>query len=202
MNKLIAFFVILLIPVVFAGENVPIKTEINVKIDNGMIKITGENFEWSKLLNITNNSVMDINEDIEIILIREFGNMTELSRLMDSCAENLNFTQKWKECIELNSELDIRIRQMINGTAYEECMKNNTELKYQWNLDKVNLQGNCKNEKDKLQKEIDNIQTHKSILMIIAFVLAITTFFLLKKTGWSIGRSSIRERDQVMDVPA
>ena len=136
MNKLYIFFMILLIlPLVFGAEDVPIKTEITISYSNntGILKITGENLEWTRLINTSDS----FSEDTEIIMIRKFGNFTELSRMMDVCQEQLNFTQKWKDCIELNGELDVKIREMINGTAYQECLNNNTEIKHKYELEKI-----------------------------------------------------------------
>jgi len=160
MKKLILFsliFLLVSVSTVIAFDESLIKVPITVKwdVDNkntARIIIEGENLQWSKTISYNNTINNATNqsaglpsgwvENLEIIIIQKFGNYTDVQYAIEECSKAINFTQEWKECVELNNKLDLMmINKMVNKSIYENMKQNLTtnintwESKYRTEMD-------------------------------------------------------------------
>lgn len=202
---LIAFALCVIIGIsinsVLALEKIPIKIEIKVSIENNVLRITGENLDWSKSLNLTGNStIQNISENLELIIIRDFGNISEISNLMDACKNNLNFTDKWQKCLESRLALEIDcIENKINKSNYDNCIANLTEQKNQFDINLVTTKNENENQIKTLTDERDSAQSSKSWLIILVVVLGIGCFYLANKAGLFRRGQTFKEREKPQD---
>jgi len=214
MKKLyIILIILILLPLVFALENVPVTSNIDVKIENNVLKIKGENLDWSKSLNISSNgSIQNIDENLELIIVRAFGNLTELSRLMEICEEKIDSVNDLLSCQNTTIKLDLKIREisedignsssgsafdLLKGfkDAYFEC-KDNINTKENEKEIAIN-DWKVKFEKEKELKE--NAQTSKNYLLLGCFGLGLALFLVYNKYKGFGGSSYPKNRDKPID---
>jgi len=196
LSLFICFSLLMLLPLVVAlGDESLIRTDIKIKFDKlgrdeAILTIEGENLQWSKTIfyNSSENATGLPDswvEEIEIVLIRTLGNYSEVQYAILECNQMANFSQEWRECIELNNQLDIMIiNEMINRSIYESEKANLTEEKNKWEKDYELLKTTKDNEISDLTEEKEDLETWNSRLKWIGIAgIAIICWYLYKYKG-------------------
>jgi len=208
------FVIILMLPTVITlGDESLIRTTIKIKFDKldqneAILTIEGENLQWSRTIfynsseNATGLSDSWI-EDIELILIRTLGNYSEVQYAILECNQMANFSYEWRECVELNNQLDIMIiNEMINKTIYESEKANLTAERDKWRRDYELLGLTKDNEISSLTKEKEDLETWNQRWKYIGIAGIIAIGYVLRKyKGWG-KRKSQEEQEFPKDTSA
>lgn len=149
MKKTILFILVIWMAcsvIALADDSSIVKTSVHISWDrNGeneaVLTVTGENLNWVKTL-IYNSSVKDNetgemygmpgtwSEDLEILMVREFGNYTDVLYVINECNEMANFSRQWETCNIQREECIIdALNNKVNKTTYDEDIGNLTEQK-------------------------------------------------------------------------
>jgi len=201
---------ILLIPAVFGLEDTLVKTHITIEmLDSNTLRVTGENLEWAKTINLTeivegNTTRYELEkfkEDLEIILIRKFGNYTEVTELLSVCRDNLNYSDKWKECIELNRKVTIdnlnMLNNMVNKTEYDNCLMNNTNLQHSCDIKILEKS----NELSEIKEQLETTKNQRMWLAILTLIGFGGSIYLFARYIGFGKKGTWKERDKPTDIP-
>jgi hypothetical protein len=208
---ILIMFILLTVPFATAAVNDIIKTQIHVELDKntGVLRITGEGLNWAKTLNLvtvnnTNTTSLTLGEgisdDLEILMLRSFGNMTDIENLVQLCNNKFNFTEKWESCIKLNSNLSVQMMDMVNKSSYDMCLSNVSTTINNCEIDKLTQQNDMNRQIGDLNTELSKVKSQKSWFTIGTFVfLAVAVFVVYKYRGFGKRGSAADERDKSID---
>jgi len=133
----------------FEDDKSVMRTEIQVTFDRNspdeaVLTIDGENLHWSKTIKY-NDSVKDNetgevyglpatwNENLEILMVREFGNYTDVQYEILRCNEMANFSNQWLLCRDQRDYFELQMmNNMINKTIYDDDVSNLTIERNNW----------------------------------------------------------------------
>jgi hypothetical protein len=149
-----------------------IRTNIKVKFirDNAKqatLTVTGENLAWSKTINydssIDNRSnetkgFSDFTEELEVLMLRKFGNYSDVQYAINDFRQSANYSNLWKQCIDQRTEFELQIaNEMINKSKHEKIENNLTTL---YN----DLKTTCEIDKSEKDTTIQNLESDKEDL--------------------------------------
>ncbi len=206
MKKLILFSLIFLftlttITTVLAWEESLIKVPIRIKWDvddknTARIVIEGENLQWSKTIHYDTTINNDTNqtiglpsawiEDLEIILIRKFGNYTDVQYAIMECNKMANFSDKWEMCLEQRTYFELQIlNEMVNKSDYEN-LENNLSIKIdEWKTKYSSDTSSKDTEITVLTEERDRLTSQKTRWQWIGIIgVCVAAYLGHKYKGW------------------
>lgn len=189
------FFLILLIPAgVMAIDQTIVHTNINVTYNYmneniSTLKILGEGLEWSQTFNKENWSGI-----LEIEMIRELGNKTDITDIFDKldvCLHQMNYTDQFEKCKQNNFNLTGRLYDCLEDGKFETnftaCIGNLSEKDRKISekeSEKNRLDSEWKERYDKLQKQ----KTWIMLGLLIAGGYVLYDIFIVKKGQISLKR--------------
>ena len=191
MKYIFIIMILLLIPNVIATEEQIITTDITLHFDKtanneAIITISGENLQWSKTINFdhtidttdnsTNESIGFPNsfvEELQIILLRELGNITDVRYEIFRCNEMANFSHLWELCIRQRTDFELMIaNDMIYKTNFSE------------------MEGNLTTKFTNLESEYETYKASKDAAMLVKDT-RIEDLERHRQFGWGIGIISL-----------
>jgi len=195
---IIIFILMLVFPTVDAyREDSLVKTNIKVKFDrdntdSARIIIEGENLEWSKSIlyndtldNSTNTTQGLPNswvEDLEIIMIRQFGNFSDVQYAIIECNQMANFSDKWEICLDQRTGLELRIaNEMINKTLFEDMKDNLTNQVSQKQTQYDNFKRTSDKDISQLRDDVKKLKGQRQWGWGFAIVFGGIMLYLLNK---------------------
>jgi len=206
MKKLILFSLIFLlalttITTVLAWEESLIKVPIKIKWDvddknTARIVIEAENLQWSRTIYYNNTINKATNqsdglpsswiEDLEIILIRKFGNYTDVQYAISECNKMANFSDKWAACLEQRTNFELQIlNEMINISEHNNITTNLTTKIAEWKERYGSDTSSKDTEITALTKERDTCSSQKTKWQWIGVVgVAVAGYLGHKYKGW------------------
>lgn len=203
-------FFMLFFPLVFAIQESIIKTNINIMYNNetSTLRIIGEHLDWSKTIKYNES----FNEDLEIEIIRTFGNYSEITELLSVCKEQFNFTDEYMSCRDTNLALDLKIRENYEGGGetinlldglienYKGCLINITEIKNKCEGDKKDIENTKEVSINDLKRERDDAQKRSSWLTFFVFGLGVAVVILAIRAGFFRKIQTFEQRDRPRDM--
>ena len=202
-NKIFFLIFLLMISSVMAKEQTVIKTYINLSFDNNnsILRIVGENLNWAKTINIctvncTSNSSWI--ENLEILMVREMGNLSDVTNLfekLDVCINQMNYTDEYVRCMSIARDKDNQLLDCKEGVSYKQ---NYTECQ-----DIIAQKDNAIRDKDdekdvairKVQDDMDKIRRQRDWLTIASVIGGIiSAIFLYKNKGGLFAKKEERSQ--------
>lgn len=197
MYKLIIIMFLFLMPITSAVDDTIIHAEITFTYDveSNIVRITGENLDWAETLNDS-----DVSQELDLILVRDIANYTEVTALMDICKENLNYSQRWQDCIDLNLDLDEQVRNSVNQSIYDECVTNVTSTYHKCELEKQTITSERNTKVTELEGLNTDIETQRNWLAITSIIGIGGIIYLMKKYKIWGQRETFTERDKPIET--
>lgn len=191
---------LLIITPVMATENVIIKTNINMTYDENTstLRIMGENLNWAKTLCVFNCTNSTWTNNLELLMLREMGNLSDITNLFDKldvCLNQMNYTDKYLKVMQVNSNVANELLMCQENLSYAD---NYTQCENTL-AQKNTIISNKDSEKDAavktIQDEYDALKKQRDWIGLFAVVAGAAAIIMFTRNKVSIfGKREERTR--------